>query len=544
MFSKKLLSKHCSTLLVIWNYFAATLVITLVFSALVPFHMDEVIAYLWIRCYDYPGNFVIPNDDCTGFWSMNFLGTGIILPLRVYFYAGAIPSLFYYPIYLVWKSYLSARWLGVLWVLLQSFFIQQIFRIPIQRVFIGLVIFLPYVFQHIVDTGPVGLQITGVFAILWLTKKWTQTPKLLYPVSMALIVFVSIWTKLTYGWMIPGILALQGLLLYEERDRLKKMDREHLLNQIYLSIMICTVCTSALLFSTAVKNPMQMPLLDQLFMQSGKSYSWITMLNDVQILPGLRVLLNPLETANRLYSTNPAGALAYFYSFFVYGSLPFILFALWSAKRISKTAIIRSSLGYGIFIITLFIIAKNREVWTMHHTVLALPFFIFAVASLYAGIDWAKASNASLRRAAQCIATLFVGLNVYFFLVMISQPIESEADPSRLVINDLLGDEYLAQNYLYITLDRGMYFLQATYGHPDQRNIFREPLKHDWQVKDIKNVLKSDNRKALFIYDTKVQLTDLDYVRKHFTVERCKAISETAVWQVLLEESEEKNLCS
>ncbi|MDA1208987.1 MAG: hypothetical protein O2904_03060 [bacterium] len=518
---------------------AATLVITLLFSAVVPFHMDEVIAYLWIRCYDYPGNFVTPNDDCTGFWSMNVLGTGIILPLRVYFYAGAIPSLFYYPIYFIWKSYLSARWLGVLWILAQSYCIQQLFRIPMKRVFIALILFLPYVFQHIVDTGPVGLQITGVFVILWLTKKWAQTPKLLYPVFIALIVFISIWTKLTYGWMIPGIIVLQALLLFEERDHLKKMDTEYLLNQVYLSVIICTVCTATLLFSTEVNNPTQMPLLDQLFTQSGKSYSFVSMVNDVQTLPALHILFNPLETANRIYEIRPAGALAYFYSFLVYGSLPFILFALWCGKRISSVALLRSSVGYGIFLMTFFFIAKNREVWTMHHTVLALPFFVFAIAALFAGIKW----NQRLRLATSCVATLFIALNLYFFLVMISQPVLSEADPSRHTINQILADKRLAQRYLYISIDRGMYFLQAMYGHPDQRNIFREPLKYQWQVDEIKTALYADNRKALFIYDTKVQLTDLDYVREHFDVVRCRAIPENAVWQVLLEADEEGNTC-
>jgi hypothetical protein len=66
-------------------------------------------------------------------------------------------------------------------------------------------------------------------------------------------------------------------------------------------------------------------------------------------------------------------------------------------------------------------------------------------------------------------------------------------------------------------------------------SIFREPFHQEWQGEQLKEFSSRSGRKLLFYYDTKARMSDMDLLQRMFTLRRCAAIPEDAVWQVLYE---------
>jgi hypothetical protein len=111
----------------------------------------------------------------------------------------------------------------------------------------------------------------------------------------------------------------------------------------------------------------------------------------------------------------------------------------------------------------------------------------------------------------------------------------SETDWSRTAVHKLLSSDVLSHRYIYVTLDLGMYFYQTTFGPWHQMSIFREPFHQEWQGEQLKEFSSRSGRKLLFYYDTKARMSDMDLLQRMFTLRRCAAIPEDAVWQVLYE---------
>ena len=116
------------------------IVISVIFSQFVPFHMDEFTHYRQILCFHYKYNSLNTfRGGCYEF-DLNFLNTGVFLPLRSTAYMGSLHSILYYPLFLVWKSPISARFLGIVFLLIQALILSKIFNIRIGYIFLGLIL--------------------------------------------------------------------------------------------------------------------------------------------------------------------------------------------------------------------------------------------------------------------------------------------------------------------------------------------------------------------------------------------------------------------
>ncbi len=94
--------------------------VVMLISQAAPYCMDEFLQYNEIIYGHYPANNLNSFNEAADLYDLNLYNTGLILPLRCYYYMGVLPALYYYPLFLVWQDPLSARFLGIVFIFLQA----------------------------------------------------------------------------------------------------------------------------------------------------------------------------------------------------------------------------------------------------------------------------------------------------------------------------------------------------------------------------------------------------------------------------------------
>jgi len=525
------------------------IVISVIFSRFVPYNMDEFIHYRQIICYHYKYNSLNTfRGGCFDF-DLNFLNTGVFLPLRSTGYMGSLPSILYYPLFLVWKSPISARFLGIVFLLIQALILSKIFNIRIGYIFLGLIFFFPYFFQHIVDTGITGFQCSILIFLYFLTAKWLKSLKTSYPLWIALIVFLGIWAKLSFFWLLPGIGILFLMLVTENRKTIFERKNFQILVVHSLLIFIIVGGLSSLLFLSTDRDGHF--FADELFSgPRSEVYSLKELLdpNTIGQSQAFKALINPYQSTQRIYHVKSLSLFTYVYDFLVYISIPLMGIILFiTAKGDSKKGVLKSLLLFFVFIITFFIILRTKRARFMHHTILSFPFLILCALILFNALR-EKGRHILNSRFLKIILlswfSLFFLLNSYLFLTFSNQEIRHFDDFSKIKINEILRNAYLAKNYFYVTIDWGIYYYQALYGHPSQGVLYLTPLNKKWQIDRLKKLSREYDRKLLFIYNTQKKASNLRLIQESFSLKPCHRVDAEAVWQILLEVDEsEENIC-
>jgi len=524
--------------------------IILTFSKYIPPNMDEYSLYHTLMCHYYPNNSLnVFRENCQGY-DLNLLNTGLVLPLREYAYMGSLTSLIYYPLFLIWKNPDSARFLGIILLFLQAIILSKLFKSRIEYVFLGLISFFPYFFQHVVDTGDVGLQCCGVFLVLLLFKKWFMTYKTKYAALISFVIFLGVWTKLTFFFVLPGVGSIVLMqILQNKKQFLKKRVVKSALYGIIIATILLLGLLSLLFLSTSPSNSHERPYLNQIM--NSKSQDLGEIIN-IKILQSrlFKTLLNPFEATQRIYSdvttythsgsVKPPNLFVYFYDFLVYLT-PFIFWIIVRHKNKQHQTLATTSLiFYFAFVLTLFLILKTENTWAMHHIVLAFPFLILSYLAI---IDLLKETKIG-RKVIVFGFIIFILMNCYFFFTFYHKEFPSQTDFSRIKMNGLLKNEYLANNYFYVVTDWGMYYYQALYGDKSQSVLYMEPLRDAWQVNALKELSKKHNRKILFIYNSKVMSSDHNLIENNFVLKDCSVITSQSVWKIRLEyDTDPRNIC-
>jgi hypothetical protein len=547
----KIISKYKIIILIL---FLGVIFVTL-FSKIVPYNMDEFVHYHTIMCHHYKYNAINTfRESCKGY-DLNLFNTGLILPLRAFSYTGSFPSFYYYPIFLIWKSPLSARFLGIIFLLLQALILGKIFKIKYEYIFIGLVTFFPYFFQHIVDTGPVGFQITSVFIIYYFFIRWFKDFKIICPILISITIFLGIWTKLSYFWLIPGIIIILLIHVFEKREEiLQRSNLKKIFFQSGISILLLIGLLSLIFLSTNPENPNDYPYLNQLMNSDSYSLKEIFHTNIILRSRVFSALINPFEATQRIYHVNPISLFVLIYNLFIYLSIPLFGMFLWIiAKKDSKKHIIKSLILFSLFIITFLFILKSKGSWAMHHTILSFPFLILSFLSIISYLKNNKIFNSKYITSKKIILSiflLFILLNSYFFILFPNQKIylnqenRRTNDFSKNELNKILYNEYLSKTYFYVVIDWGIYYYQALYGNKFQSVFYMEPLNQKWKIDRLKELSEKYNRKILFIYNSKSFSSNDQLIRSSFDIKPCNPIKEESVWKIELEpDNNNENIC-
>lgn len=497
--------------------------------------MDEFIFYNKLACFFRP--FSIVDEACSVF-DLNFLNTGLILPLRTYHYAGSFPSFYYLPLFLLWKSPLSARFLGYLFLLGGGVILARMFRVSLKHIIIALLLLFPYAFQHLVDTGPIGFHILSVYIYVFLLERWTRTLRWRYVLAIATMLFLGIWIKLSYFWFLPAFGILLAISFAENPWLLKHaIHRCRVLIQGGVALLLASTAVGVLLMSTDPHNPQRMPLWEEIRQSEVRSVR--ELVRGEWMLSGIvAALQNPMEATQRVYDVAPRGFTAGIYSVLLYGVVPFGLLLAFLLRLPLHPVRRRWSLYYYCaFLLTVAMVTRTRGAWAMHHAILTYPFLILALLSLIAAYreggegrwKWYAARSWSV------IFGCFLILNVLFYIRTPFQHVHATEHPSKQVIHAILQRPDIARKYIAVVVDWGMYYINGPYGDREQMVLWWWGMRHEDQVQSLREIAQQYGRKVLFVYMQENTAADIPLIQRSFSLIPCHATIPSDPWQMVAE---------
>lgn len=500
------------------------------FAKYVPFNMDEFGPYLPISYLHSPLNSLnVFRGSLTGYYLTPF--PHISLPLRAYHYIGSLDAILYYPLFILWSSPHSARLLGLIMLAFQAYFLHKIFKTDILITYIFLLLFISYAFPHIVNAGPVVLQPTSALLICYLMWKWMASlknnPRFIwgYPFIIGIVLFLGVWSKLTYFFMLPGLSLLILYYLFENRARFRGLSR---LKDLIKSLLVLAASAGIPTFI----------LLNSTDPYGGKYFWWLTRSHYVEIfrlhhiLNVLSFIANPQKICLQIFLFGPdritiEGILL---------ALSIITFIVWGTvllhqKRVKIGFVLVNLLG---FIMALLLMAGSNIIPAEHHFVLSLPFLILALTYIF--------SRLYSHKFAVLLAAVFLMVNIYLYYNITNLQPWGCNHPGNVQLNELINRKF-ADRYVIVVTDWGMYYIKALYGPRSQCVLYMEPFNSEEQVTALKNILHKTGRKALFLKVSDSTMSPWGYienppgfVKANFpSVIELRTRFDTGPWRVLYE---------
>ncbi|MDP2652616.1 MAG: hypothetical protein Q8Q08_01135 [Candidatus Omnitrophota bacterium] len=467
-----------------------------IFCHYVHFNMDEFLQYHALACHYYPHNQLnVFRESCREYELA--IVPGQYWPLRSYFYVGSFPGLLYFPLFKLWPSPYSARLLGLLFLTAQAFLLTRLFRTRFLLNLCLLLVFFPYAFQHMAETGPVSFQITSVFLICYLIKKWTSAAgreDMLwrYPLSIGLVLFLGIWIKLAYFFVLPGILLL---IIYFIFDRRKALFSPHCRKKFFLqsavSGLLAALPSWMLLNAKDYRGDPYYAEMQRYAARSPFDLDGVSTHFRARILP---YFSDPIKAAHYLFETperswSPEGMIliASILALLICGCVCLIK----SNKRMTFAL-----LNILLFLLTVFALSLSSQTWAMHHVVLSFPFLLLALFEM--------AVNIPRKAIVIAILAVFLFVNGKLYSQLPQLPAQTFDHASLWKFNQFLNEKF-DDRYAFVTMDWGMYYLKALYGRKDQCALFfyiEHLMENPGQLRE---VLRKSKRKAVFILCTKAQ---------------------------------------
>ncbi|HOZ36481.1 MAG TPA: hypothetical protein PLR18_01465 [bacterium] len=513
-------------------------VIVFAFSKNIPYDMDEFSLYHELACQFYPANelntFRVGCDE----FDLKLPWLGTVLPLREYSYMGSITSLYYWPVFLLWPSPPSARLMGLLFMIIQSLILSKIFKIKKEYLFLILLIFFQYSFLHIVDTGVVGLQITLIYLIYYLAVRLKAENNFLILAITGFLLWLGLWAKLTFFWLLPALLIVIGKNLYGVIKK-NAPPKKTIIKQIVWAALIFLALSSFLFLATDNNGRLYLSELNGRYGEPLTLQGYWAKFHPKTIWNSsiFQYYINPLLASERIYEVEKsplvilAGIIFYFPALFI------VYQYFWDKKRkYNHEQLTKAFTNICLFMLTAIIIYFTRGAWSAHHAVLAMPFLILA----YGEMAMIKIPG-NKKLLAWVILMLII--NTGLWTTFTRQNLNVFDDFNKNKINILLQNEQLADQYIYVVLDWGMYYYQALYGNKNQAVIYIEPLNKTEQLAVVRDLARQEKRKLLFIYNQKTETANMEMLEKEIKLIPCPAMAGQS-WNILLENSVESDkLC-
>lgn len=525
-----------------WGWHALTilgfaLLFVVLFTMIVPYNMDEFLYYDTILCHLYPGNNL--HGVCDPF-QLNLFGTTLTVPLRSYHYVGSFPALYFLPIILLWQSPLAARLLGMVFLMAGGLLAARVFSFKPKIVVPALILTFPYLFQHLVDTGPVGIQILLVFLLYVLLDRWCAWQHWRTVGIIVLLTFLGIWTKPSFFWFAPGLIVF--LLAHAARRR-KLLFHTGRLRLFFLQ-GVCAACALAallalLLLSTDPGNHAAHPFIEQLLQSSSYSFSeivrgaWLS-------APSFFALLHPLEATQRVFFVLPAPWLSALFCIVHYLFVPCILLLLFVfAHRSFRRSLLLPAALYVSFLLTVLMIVRTKDAWAMHHAILSYPFLILSVLATVRCALEADASRPWFRIPLALFAGAFITVNILLYVVFPIQEYQVHSTPEKHLVQRIINSGTIPGRTMVLALDWGMFYYSGLFGSPEKSVLFEWGMRDTERMRYLRELAASHGRKLVFLSSPKDTSVDLRLFQRSIPLESCAATPPDADWVMLFEPDEE-----
>jgi len=461
-----------------------------IFSASVPFNMDEVYQYHALAVRHYPLNTLNMFREWSSRYDLAVFGKHF-LPLRSFHYTGSFPCLLYYPLFRIWPSPYSARFLGIIMLYLQSILLYKLFKTRLLWNFLFLLAFAAYSFQHIADMGPVSFQTTSVFLIYYLLAGWAKTFSrniyfsCLYPICIGLLLFLCVWTKIAFFFIMPGIICFSAAFIISRKDVFfadVKRARAFLLQSLTCVFSFLTL--SFLLFN-AIDRGHKKYFAELLRADASKIDGFQGFFSHMANI--FSYLLNPLKTAHRIFDITQTVSIQGVIIVLI------ITFYIHRAMRLARNSgqnilFLKSQLVS--FALSVLLIAVFPKAWAMHHLILAFPFLCILLFELLAFFKDKKILLS--------LFSAFIAVNLTVPIGLAHMSPKPADHPSKTRVNDILSERF-SKTHVFVVIDWGYYYIKALYGDREQCVLYIDPLNSGKQIELLKAILDNLDRKALFI---------------------------------------------
>ena len=500
-----------------------------------PINMDEFSQYHPIICNHYEFNKLNIFREACGMYDLILPGTDNALPLRSYGYGGSLASLYYYPLFLVWQSPDSARMMGYIFILLQAWVLGRILKQKFAYALIGLVAFFPYYYQVIVDTGIIQFYTTATLFICYFLERWFATRKWQYIVGVGALLFLNIYSRLSFVFGVPALVVVFLYYLWQNRLSLL-LYLPKLVKQGILALIVMGVPLALYFLSTSALDSSIQPILAE----AGRgTHTWAQMLQPSTYLDSelLRRFFSPLEATSRGYEMQKIGVVPIIYSAILFGIPILTILVQWIQQLRKKSNVNSKVVLYMIaFIVTALFMFKSTETKHMHHAMMAYPFLVLA---------WGYIILDLVKRFGIVAKIFLIGLvlfNGYFYITFTSQKVLIYDEETKIKVNEILNSDYMASKYFYIAANWGTYFYQGLYGPKQQSVLYIEGSRTDKEVMDkLAEYPSKYDRQLLFIYDKQIAGSKEELLQFDSTLVECALTKGLDVWGILLPSNMEEN---
>lgn len=355
--------------LVLWQYFSIV--------------EDELSSFTWLFCRHTP---YLQNQLFTWWNHCSYVNRDLwLLNITVpagtsSWYVGGITAFPYWPIHALWTHPASVRFYGLLVLLVHAAVIARMFRYRFSIVALGLLLFMPYVFSHAIDTGPSKVGTTALIVSYALLLSWIGQPRFRYILGIGLLTAIGVWAKLNYVWVLPG-LALLGIVEFViQHSSWSQVPYRKMVVQL-LGAILCGAGVLALyLFSISSQSGRSEILPNTFSFPSLGFREWLVGGWAASSL--FSVLSHPFRAF--LWSVNylPDVWMLRWYFPVLFGVLLFILLSLAAVRFSAWRVWMRPVSLYGAFVVSFLYATKSPNANMMHHVILLLPFFVLSMFSL------------------------------------------------------------------------------------------------------------------------------------------------------------------
>lgn len=440
---------------------SAIFVLLIVF--VVPPNMDEFGQYSPLACfntkkfsyYDY-------TYPCNGVYSLLLFGKNLML--RSYSYLGLTKAIFYAPVYFLWRSYFSARLLNVVYLILFAFFFKKISNLKWFEVCSLTFLFFPISFQFVVDTSPVCFHLFAAMTTVYLLKTLKYDSPVYMFLLLGLLSFLAVWDKMTYYWMVPGLVAI--LIFFGFRNT-KKISGDNVVLYLikYAEAFFTMFFPLSLLVSAKV--PTGETYIEYQMAQFFSRAQGETFLPRIlshftnAIFPYFASFSN---FAHRIYAHEASEMIPLDYPTLLFWInvliLVFCLLNIYLKNKDKKLVESKSALFVYLFgfLSTLFLVSGNKDSWAGHHVILSFPFLILVLA---------EALNL-VKKIYPKVSNLFIIFMLLINVLLLYENLSREPflteDWSKVEILKYLKKEG-SDKALVIAPDWGAYYIFLLYGN-------------------------------------------------------------------------------
>lgn len=550
-----------SRVVAIYSVLSLSILALLLIIFIVPPNMDEYLPYHQIARFFYPNSvehtFREPCDD-----SFDIKVFGVKLPLRSYPYCGFSEGLRYLPFFLISKSYISARIMKLILILLMFYSVIRLTKIQPIYVMALMLFNLPLMFQMLIDTGPVAYQICLTALVPFLLSR---TKNVVVACAVGVLLYFGLETKAIFAISLIPISVITLIYIWEDFFKSDKKGKIKIiigLSSTVLVFLVLSIVTftgktkhgdyyfksiigrpaiSLLNFAEQIEHfDNNLSLYFKSFLNFGHrvfqtenkpDFFTIVILSSyfALIASGLAVFIKRkkldknnflkyhsalaqrfVKNGNSRETPNIRQGYGSIFDSIYRGKNRIIIDKISNIPEIGKdyALLLANLIG---FIFVAWFVNRSSESWAGHHIVLSFPFLIIGL------IYGVKILKNYFPKFAVILVSIAVISNIITGVNLLKSSPHPTDDRSKIKIINYLNDKNLSKNNIYVVIDWGMYYIQSLYGQKDQTVLYIDPLENNSQIDDVVKIARKGDKDVIFILRNSFGYhSGLELIKKNF----------------------------